>query len=298
MRGLRGSRSRVRYLPSRARVSRMRSRGQRFESVGKLREEAVGVSRDGGRVWSRAENRDEWSGKNDCDFRRVLPGGQDRRNADSELQRRWERYGGQSSRGLFGKVEQSRSPWNRSRSQLERRSRGGSQQMSLWQRNNGAEVDRSRTDHLGGQPSLLIRNLPWTVNPEQMRNIFKRFGPVVDVHLPRNPYTGDLKGFGFVKFLNLEDASEAQQVMNHGVIGGREIQIAVIDDHRSSPQGMYVNGEGLLSPRRESKGQYLRDPHPLAAAGRFMRKDVSLPLQTNIEQGRETGVDEEGWTVV
>ena len=44
--------------------------------------------------------------------------------------------------------------------------------------------------------------------------------------------------------------------MNQEVIGGREVHISIIDDHRNSPQEGLVNGErnGLAS-RRGNRGK-------------------------------------------
>ena len=122
-------------------------------------------------------------------------------------------------------------------------------------RNSGADGNRSWSRHFSGQTTLLIRNLPRTVSSEWLRNIFEQFGPVVDVYLARNFHTGDRKGFGFVKFQNLEDAGEAKKSMNQEIIGGRGIQIFVINDHRDSPLENYVNGEGgRLASKRDNRG--------------------------------------------
>ncbi|XP_022760467.1 serine/arginine-rich SC35-like splicing factor SCL28 [Durio zibethinus] len=101
---------------------------------------------------------------------------------------------------------------------------------------------RSHRDH-GRSPlpsGLLIRNLPLDARPEDLRVPFERYGPVKDVYLPKNYYTGEPRGFGFVKFRYGEDAAEAKQRMNHQVIGGREIRIVFAEENRKTPQEMRV----------------------------------------------------------
>ncbi|KAG6537218.1 hypothetical protein ZIOFF_002304 [Zingiber officinale] len=74
--------------------------------------------------------------------------------------------------------------------------------------------------------------------PEDLRIPFERFGPVKDVYLPKNYYTGEPRGFGFVKFRYAEDAAVAKQHMNRQIIGGREISIVYAEENRKTPQEM------------------------------------------------------------
>ncbi|GLT59667.1 hypothetical protein SLA2020_324750 [Shorea laevis] len=98
---------------------------------------------------------------------------------------------------------------------------------------------RSRRDRRSPAPSgLLVRNLPLDARPEDLRVPFERFGEVKDVYLPKNYYTGEPRGFGFVKFRYAEDAAEAKQRMNYQVIGGREIRIVFAEENRRTPQEM------------------------------------------------------------
>ncbi|KAI7737403.1 hypothetical protein M8C21_016377 [Ambrosia artemisiifolia] len=85
---------------------------------------------------------------------------------------------------------------------------------------------------------LLVRNISLDSRPEDLRIPFERFGPVKDVYLPKNYYTGEPRGFGFVKFRNAEDAAEAKHELNHCVIGGREIAIVFAEENRKTPREM------------------------------------------------------------
>ena len=52
---------------------------------------------------------------------------------------------------------------------------------------------------------------------------FECFGPLKDVYLPKDYYTGESHGFGFVQFIDPQDAAEAQYHMDGQYIGGRDI---------------------------------------------------------------------------
>ncbi|KAM5569129.1 serine/arginine-rich SC35-like splicing factor SCL28 [Rosa sericea] len=98
---------------------------------------------------------------------------------------------------------------------------------------------RSYRDRRSPAPSgLLVRNLPLDARSDDLRIPFERFGPVKDVYLPKNYYTGEPRGFGFVKYRYAEDAAEAKQQMNHKLIGGREIRIVFAEENRKTPQEM------------------------------------------------------------
>ncbi|KAL5163530.1 Serine/arginine-rich SC35-like splicing factor SCL28 [Glycine soja] len=131
---------------------------------------------------------------------------------------------------------------------------------------------RSYRDRRSPLPSgLLVRNLPLDARPEDLRIPFERYGPVKDVYLPKNYYTGEPRGFGFVKYRYGEDAAEAKQHLNHTIIGGREIRIVFAEENRKTPQEMRVNTRGsgrhgggrrrnrTRSPRPRS---YSRSPSP------------------------------------
>ncbi|KAJ0034661.1 hypothetical protein Pint_24997 [Pistacia integerrima] len=104
------------------------------------------------------------------------------------------------------------------------------------------EPRRSYGDRRSPGPSgLLVRNLPLDARPEDLRIPFERYGPVKDVYLPKNYYTGEPRGFGFVKFRYGEDATEAKQRLNHTLIGGREIKIVFAEENRKTPQEMRLS---------------------------------------------------------
>ncbi|KAF6137788.1 hypothetical protein GIB67_040496 [Kingdonia uniflora] len=42
----------------------------------------------------------------------------------------------------------------------------------------------------GNNGSLLVRNIPMSCRPEDLRVPFERFGPVRDVYLPKDYYSG------------------------------------------------------------------------------------------------------------
>ncbi|XP_010534507.1 PREDICTED: serine/arginine-rich SC35-like splicing factor SCL30 isoform X2 [Tarenaya hassleriana] len=88
--------------------------------------------------------------------------------------------------------------------------------------------------------SLLVRNIPLDCRPEELRVPFERFGPVRDVYMPRDYYSGKPRGFAFVEFVDSYDAAEAQRSMNRRIFAGREITVVVAAESRKRPEEMRV----------------------------------------------------------
>ncbi|GAB2266321.1 hypothetical protein Dimus_001335 [Dionaea muscipula] len=162
---------------------------------------------------------------------------------------------------------------SRSRSRSKSRSRSPSRTPPRRKRYDDPRDRRSYRHPRSPAPSgLLVRNVALDTRPEDLRVPFERFGPVKDVYLPRNYYTGEPRGFGFVKFRHPEDAAEAKERLNHTVIGGREIRIVFAEENRKTPHEMRLNTRissryggaskrknSSRSPRRRNRS-YTRSP--------------------------------------
>ncbi|XP_051179045.1 serine/arginine-rich SC35-like splicing factor SCL33 [Lolium perenne] len=105
--------------------------------------------------------------------------------------------------------------------------------------------------------SLLVRNIPLSCRPDDLRVPFERFGPVRDVYLPKDYYSKQPRGFAFVEFVDPYDASEAQYHMNRQVLFGREITVVVAAESRKRPDDMInrarVRGYSGERERRHSR---------------------------------------------
>ncbi|KAK7276278.1 hypothetical protein RIF29_17416 [Crotalaria pallida] len=96
--------------------------------------------------------------------------------------------------------------------------------------------------------SLLVRNIPLDCRPDELRVPFERFGPVRDVYLPKDYYSGQPRGFAFVQFVDPYDASEAQYHMNRQIFAGREISVVVAAETRKRPEEMRHRSSRFRGP--------------------------------------------------
>ncbi|CAI9108145.1 OLC1v1007677C1 [Oldenlandia corymbosa var. corymbosa] len=111
--------------------------------------------------------------------------------------------------------------------------------------------------------SLLVRNLRHDCRPEDLRRPFGQFGPVKDIYLPRDYYTGEPRGFGFVQYVEPADAGEAKYQMDGQMFQGRQLTVVFAEENRKKPVEMRARERGTRSrhyDRRRSPPRYSRSP--------------------------------------
>ncbi|KAK8968699.1 Serine/arginine-rich splicing factor 33 [Platanthera guangdongensis] len=86
--------------------------------------------------------------------------------------------------------------------------------------------------------SLLVRNLRHDCRPEDLRKPFGQFGPLKDIYLPRDYYSGEPRGFGFVQFVHPNDAAEAKYQLDGQILLGRELTVVYAEENRKKPVDM------------------------------------------------------------
>ncbi|XP_014514837.1 serine/arginine-rich SC35-like splicing factor SCL33 isoform X2 [Vigna radiata var. radiata] len=102
--------------------------------------------------------------------------------------------------------------------------------------------------------SLLVRNLHRDCRAEDLHGPFGQFGPVKDVYLPRDYYTGDPRGFGFVQYVDPADAADAKHHMDGQILLGRELTVVFAEENRKKPSEMRAR------ERRDRSYDYRRSP--------------------------------------
>ncbi|XP_009335866.1 serine/arginine-rich SC35-like splicing factor SCL33 isoform X1 [Pyrus x bretschneideri] len=110
--------------------------------------------------------------------------------------------------------------------------------------------------------SLLVRNLRHDCRTEDLRGPFGRFGPLKDIYLPRDYYTGEPRGFGFVQFVDPADAADAKYHMDGQILLGRELTVVFAEENRKKPSEMRARDRvrGRSYDNRRSRSRYSRSP--------------------------------------
>lgn len=87
-------------------------------------------------------------------------------------------------------------------------------------------MDRDDTDLTPAEPNvkLFIGGLAWAATDEDLQKAFAPFGEVVSASVVKYPDTGRSKGFGFVEFATVEEATKAKEEMDGKELAGRAIK--------------------------------------------------------------------------
>jgi len=72
---------------------------------------------------------------------------------------------------------------------------------------------------------LYVGNLDRRLNEEELRDRFERFGKIESIQLIKDPNTRECRGFGFVEFVNFDDAEDAIKELDQKEFDGRKIKV-------------------------------------------------------------------------
>lgn len=74
------------------------------------------------------------------------------------------------------------------------------------------------------QNKLYVGNFPYTVDENQLRELFSSYGEIEDLALIKDRDTGRPKGFGFITFASQQSAEKALE-MDGKDLGGRPLKV-------------------------------------------------------------------------
>ena len=78
---------------------------------------------------------------------------------------------------------------------------------------------------------IFVGNLPLEVTENDLMDFFSKFGEIKKITLPKDMYTGKLRGFGFIEFKMVESAKEAIS-LNRAEFMGKVLTVNEARDER------------------------------------------------------------------
>ncbi len=86
------------------------------------------------------------------------------------------------------------------------------------------------TDHesaaKGRVYTVYVGNLPWRATEDDLISLFSRYGPLVDVRVIQDRFTGRSRGYGFVEFAREEHARAALADLDGVDFRGRPLMLS------------------------------------------------------------------------
>lgn len=72
---------------------------------------------------------------------------------------------------------------------------------------------------------LFVGNLDWGTTDEELQSLFAQYGEVEEAIILKDKFSGRSRGFGFVTYVNDEDADKAVEALNETDFKGRNIVV-------------------------------------------------------------------------
>lgn len=92
---------------------------------------------------------------------------------------------------------------------------------------------RKPPPNIDGMVTLKVDNIPSRVSKESLEDLFKKYGDVGDVYIPRFHNSYDARGFAFIRYLNRADAEDAQRALDGENFEGRILRIQEAKEKRA-----------------------------------------------------------------
>ncbi|KAH0455838.1 hypothetical protein IEQ34_015870 [Dendrobium chrysotoxum] len=139
---------------------------------------------------------------------------------------------------------------------------------------------------------LFVRNLPYTTNEDELRDLFSQFGDVSEVHLVADKDTKRSKGIGYLLYTLPESATRALEALDNSIFQGRLLHVMA-----AKPQNR-ANGKlgsetttandkkNLKQQREEQKKASEASGDTRAWNSLFMRQDTLPFFDINLEIDR------------
>ena len=96
---------------------------------------------------------------------------------------------------------------------------------------------------------LFVGNLDFHATEDVLRELFAQHGPVDQVTIVKDSYSGQPRGFAFVEMTNTADADKAIAALNGTQLGGRTLNV---NEARPRPERVPRAG----GERRRSGGRW------------------------------------------
>lgn len=100
---------------------------------------------------------------------------------------------------------------------------------------------------------LYVGNLDFGVDDGKLKELFAEFGEIEEAVVLKDKFSGRSKGFGFVTFVNDEEADKAVSEMNDKEVEGRKLRVneaRPFDPDAPRPKRNFNKGGGFGGKQR------------------------------------------------
>lgn len=123
-------------------------------------------------------------------------------------------------------------------------------QKTLTRGNRQSSATEEGKEPSGTPTKLLVRNIPFEANEKEIRELFKSFGQLKKLRVPRR-FDGRHRGFCFAEFITHQEALNARNALAHTHLYGRHLVFEWAKDENSMQAEDPLQAEDQLSSLRE-----------------------------------------------
>lgn len=143
-------------------------------------------------------------------------------------------------------------------------------------------------------PKLIVRNLPWSVDEEALADLFRSFGKIKSVNLPRKGKKHP--GFGFVLLRGRKNAEKALESVNGKEVDGRTLAVDWAVDKKTW-EGLQAaeNNEAKEKDEEDEEMGDVEDAESSGMEAEYLDEDITIDEDEDEdeEEDEEEGEDEE-----
>ncbi|EHN00551.1 Nop15p [Saccharomyces cerevisiae x Saccharomyces kudriavzevii VIN7] len=103
--------------------------------------------------------------------------------------------------------------------------------------------DKKKLDEYSG--IIYVSRLPHGFHEKELSKYFAQFGDLREVRLARNKKTGNSRHYGFLEFVNKEDALVAQESMNNYLLMGHLLQVRLLPKDAKNREVIQIQEKGF-----------------------------------------------------
>lgn len=115
--------------------------------------------------------------------------------------------------------------------------------------------DMSEDNTIVSQTKLFVGGLNWKLRWKELREEFSKFGEVAFARVKLDQETNKSRWFGFVEFVNAEDATKAQKAMDGQEIMGRAVKVDFANENPERIQAREDAKQALAAQAKEETGE-------------------------------------------
>lgn len=86
------------------------------------------------------------------------------------------------------------------------------------------------------EKKLFVAGLNWDTTEDGLREAFAQFGEIAKATVITHRETGRSRGFGFVTYVNPDDADKAIEGLNGQQLDGKEIKVEIAKEREARPR--------------------------------------------------------------